>query len=95
VIRIFVALGLHDEAAHDDEDHCNQDVPGKEACSVVVDDVEVTIAAVPSNPLLDNLPDAIRHEAPLRCTAGQNRDVDVVLERCRGQRRALGADVAD
>ena len=59
-INPLLRLGLGDDPPRDDGDHRNPDVPGKEICSAVVDDVEAPVAAEPSEQPLDDPPDPVR-----------------------------------
>src|SRR6476469_2372211 len=93
-LNLLLRLGLGDETACDDGDHRNPDVPGKEVGGAVVHDVEPAVAAEPGKQQLHNPPDPVRQEAPVPRAARRDRDMDVMLERCRGEGRALEAAVA-
>ena len=71
------------------------DVCGEEVGLAVEHDIEASVAARPSEKPLDHPTDAARQEAPVACSAGRDRDVAVVREHRRGERRALEAAVAE
>ena len=68
---------------------------GKEVGLTIEDDVEPPVAAEPSEKALDHPADAARQEAPVPGSARRDRDVDVVHERRRGERRAPKPAVAE
>src|SRR3954464_9814184 len=88
-------MGFGDEPTCDDGDHRSPDVPGKEVRGAVVHDVEPAVAAEPGEQPLDDPPDPVRQEAPVGRAAGRDRDMDVLLECCRGEGCSLEAAVTE
>src|SRR3712207_8631480 len=66
----------------------------KQVGLAIKDDVEPAIAAEPSKQALDHPADTDRQEVPVMSCARADRDVNVMLQRRRRERRALEASVA-
>lgn len=51
-------------------DIIDPDVPGKEICGAVVDNIEASVVTEPGDQPLNNPPDPVRQEATLACATG-------------------------